>query len=111
MPSRRWRPMNDGFSVYPRAGVVSMPAQPLKQNPPGANRRAVFSFDVICGIAAFRTALMPRGHYVLKSLPCGILVPVLAGDIEPALACCTVPGAVLLGVDIEQGRKITGAVL
>jgi hypothetical protein len=53
---------------------------------------------------------MPRRHHVLKSLPGGIPVSMLARDTNPALACCAVPRAILLGMDIEQRREINGAV-
>ncbi len=48
---------------------------------------------------------MPRGHHVIKSIPGGILVAVLARDANPALACRAVPGAIVLGVDIEHAGK------
>ena len=49
---------------------------------------------------------MPRGHHVLKSVGGGILVPVVAGDADPALECCTAPRAIVLGVDISNSSLL-----
>ena len=52
---------------------------------------------------------MTRGNYILESIPGGVF-PVLAWNFNPALARCTLAGAMVFGVHVEQSREITGAV-
>jgi hypothetical protein len=49
---------------------------------------------------------MPGGYHVLKECQGGILVPVLARNPKPALPGFAVAGAVVVGMDIEQRRKL-----
>src|SRR2546429_113553 len=94
---------SDDFPALPR------PMMPRrfggKKTTPG--RRASRSVSVRRR-AALIAPSMPSGHHVLKSIPSGVPIPVLARNEDPALACSTLPRAIVLGVDIEQCRKIAG---
>jgi hypothetical protein len=50
--------------------------------------------------------LVPRGDHVLQRVPGGIPVPVLAGDADPALVCCTAPAERLRDAELFCKRDL-----
>jgi hypothetical protein len=58
-----------------------------------------------------RSASVARGHHILQRIPGSGPASVLAGNPNPALLCRAKSGTVMIGMNIEERRKIAGAIL